>query len=129
MAHLTFYWDTWAIFDDDDVFRMIQREDYEGETWEECCDECVRYCDWDDSHLVKGYESNVIESNRQLKEISTDENGDEVSAPQEVYDYYQNKMEKIKRKRKKEKLIRMINQLNFESPCINNCKLNQITKI
>ena len=27
MAHLTFYWDAWAIFDDDDVFRMIQRED------------------------------------------------------------------------------------------------------
>ena len=23
----------------------------------------------------------------------------------------------------------MMNQLNFESPCINNCKLNEITKI
>ena len=40
MIHLTFYWDAWAIFDGDDVFRMIQREDYECETWEECFDEC-----------------------------------------------------------------------------------------
>ena len=42
MAHLAFYWDAWAIFDDDDddVFRMIQRGDYVGETWEDCCDEC-----------------------------------------------------------------------------------------
>ena len=59
MSHLTFYLDALAIFNDD-VFRMIQREDYEGEIWEECCDECVRYWDWDDSYLVKGYESNVI---------------------------------------------------------------------
>ena len=35
MAHLTFYWDAWVIFDDDDVSRMIQREDYEGEHGEE----------------------------------------------------------------------------------------------
>ena len=102
MAHLTFYWDAWVIFDDDDVFRMIQREDYEGETWAECCDECVRYWDWDDSCLVKGYESNVIETNRELKEISTDENGDEVAVPQEVYDYYLNAMEKLKEKRVQE---------------------------
>ena len=46
MVHLTFYWDAWAIFDDDDVFRMIQREDYEGATWKECCDECVKSWDW-----------------------------------------------------------------------------------
>ena len=102
MAHLTFYWDAWAIFDDDDVFRMIQREDYEGATWKECCDECVKFWDWDDSFLVKGYESNVIETNRELKEISADENGDEVAAPHEVYDYYQNEMEKSKEKREQE---------------------------
>ena len=35
MAHLTFYLDALAIINDD-VFRMIQREDYEGEIWEEC---------------------------------------------------------------------------------------------
>ena len=51
---------------------------------------------------MKGYESNVIEINRELKEISTDENGDEVAAPQEVYDYYQNEMEKLKEKREQE---------------------------
>ena len=102
MAHLTFYWDAWAIFDDDDVFRMLQREDYEGATWKECCEECVRYWDWDDSYLLKGYESNVIETNRELNETSTDENGDEVAAPQEVYDYYQNEMEKLKEKREQE---------------------------
>ena len=101
MVHLTFYWDTWAIFDDD-VFRMTQREDYEGETWEECCDQCVRYWDWDDSYLVKDCKSNVIETNRELKEISTDENGDEVAVPQEVYDYYLNAMEKLKEKEKRE---------------------------
>ena len=105
MAHLTFYLDALEIFNDD-VFRMIQREDYEGEICDECCDECrdecVRYWDWDDSYLVKGYESNVIETNRELKEISTDENGDEVAAPQEVYDYYQNAMEKLKEKREQE---------------------------
>ena len=111
MAHLTFYWDAWAIFDDDDVFRMIQREDYKGATWKECCDECVNSWDWDYSYLVKGYESNVIETNRQLKEIGISENGDEVAAPQEVYDYYQNEMDKLKEKREleereaKEKLI------------------------
>ena len=102
MVHLTFYWDAQAIFDDDDVFRMIQREDYEGATWKECCDECVKSWDWDDSYLVKGYESNVIETNRKLKEIGIDENGDEVSAAQEVYDYYQNEMEKLKEKREQE---------------------------
>ena len=102
MVHLTFYWDAWAIFDDDDVFRMIQREDYEGATWKECCDECIKSWDWDDSYLVKGYESNVIETNRQLKEIGIDENGDEVAAIQEVYDYYQNEMEKLKEKREQE---------------------------
>ena len=96
MVHLKFYWDTWSIFDDDAVFRMIRREDFEGETWEECCDEFVRYWDQDDSYLVKGYESNTIEANRQLKEIDTDEN--EVAAPQEVYDYYQTAMEKLKEK-------------------------------
>jgi predicted Fe-S protein YdhL (DUF1289 family) len=47
-------------------------------------------------------------------------------------------MEKLKEKEKREheergkkgdKLIRMMNQLSFESPCINNCKLNEITNI
>ena len=101
MAHLTFYWDAWVIFEDDDVFRMIQREDYEGETWEECCEECVRYCDWDYSYLVKGCESNVIETNRQLKEITTNENGQEVEALEEVYDYYHNSMKKLEEKEKR----------------------------
>ena len=109
MVHLTFYWDAWAIFDDD-VFRMIQREDYEGETWEECCDECVRYRDWDDSDLVKGHESSIIETNRQLKEISTDENGDEVAVAQELYDYYHNAMEKLKEKEKREQKGREANR-------------------
>ena len=102
MTQLTFYWDAWAIFDDDDVFRMIQREDYQGTTWKDCCDECVKSWDWDDSYLVKGYERNVIETNRQLKEIGIYENGDEVAAPKEVYDYYQNEMEKLKEKREQE---------------------------
>ena len=53
---------------------MLESEGHEGETWEECCDECERYWDWDDSYLVEGYESNTIETNRQLKEIGTDEN-------------------------------------------------------
>tara|TARA_B100001167_G_scaffold134366_1_gene84754 strand:- start:46 stop:156 length:111 start_codon:yes stop_codon:yes gene_type:complete len=34
-----------------------------------------------------------------LKEIITDENGDEVAVPQEVYDYYLNVTEKLKEKR------------------------------
>ena len=101
MVHLTFYWDAWAIFDDD-VFRMIQREDYQGETWKECCNECVNSWDWDDSYLVKGYESNVIETNRQLKEIGIAENGDELAAPLEFYDYYQSEMLKLKEKREQE---------------------------
>jgi hypothetical protein len=81
---------------------MIQSEDHEVETWEECCDECLRYWDWDDSYLVKGYESNTIETNRQLKEIGTDENGNEVAVPQEVYDYYQTAMEKLKEQEESE---------------------------
>ncbi len=52
MAHLTIYLNALAIFNDD-VFRMIQREDNEGETWEECCDECVRYWDWVDSYFCE----------------------------------------------------------------------------
>jgi hypothetical protein len=47
---------------------------------------------------VKGYESNAIETNRQLKEIVTDENGAEVALPREVYDYFQTAMEKLKEK-------------------------------
>ena len=112
MEHLTFYWDALAIIDDNDVFRMIQKEDYKGETWEQYCDECVRYWDWDDSYLVKGYESNVIETNRELKEINTDENGDEVAAPQEVYDYYLNAMEKLKEKREQEERETKRKQIN-----------------
>ena len=86
------------IFDDDAVFSMIQREDYESETWEECCDEFVCHWHCDDGCFVKGYESNTIETNRQLKEIGTDENGNEVASPQEVYDYYQTVMERLKEK-------------------------------
>ena len=58
---------------------MIQWEDYEGETW----DECVRYWDWDDSYLVKGSKSNTIETSRQLKEKGTNENRNEVAVPDE----------------------------------------------
>ena len=47
---------------------------------------------------MKGYESNTIETNRQLKEIGTDENRNEVAAHQEVDDYYQTAMEKLKEK-------------------------------
>jgi hypothetical protein len=83
---------------------MIQREDYEGETWEECFDECERYWDWDDSYLVKGSKSNTIETNRQLKEIVTNENRNEVGTPQEVYDYYQTAMEKLKEKEMSEQV-------------------------
>ena len=94
MINLTFYWDTWAIFEGDDIFRMIQREDYEAKTWQECCDKCVSCIDWDDSYLIKGYEENVIETNRKLKEISIHENGKEVEAPKEVYEYYYNSLKK-----------------------------------
>ena len=36
-----------------------------------------------------------------MKEISTDQNADE-AAPQEVYDYYHNAMDKLKEKEKRE---------------------------
>ena len=95
MAYLTFYWDTWAIFKGNDIFRMIQREDYEAETWQDCCKKCITYSDWDDSDLVKGYEEKVLETDRKLKEISIHENGEELEAPQEIYDYFQNAVEKF----------------------------------
>ena len=47
---------------------------------------------------MKGYESKAVETNRQLKEIGTDENGAEVALPKEVYDYFQTGMEKLKEK-------------------------------
>tara|TARA_B100001250_G_C19617530_1_gene707843 strand:- start:215 stop:556 length:342 start_codon:yes stop_codon:yes gene_type:complete len=97
MAHLTFYWDTWAIFEDNDIFRMLQREDYEGKTWEECCEKCARCWNWDDSDLVKGYEEKIIETDRQLKEISIHENGEEIEAAPEIYEYYQNAVEKFEK--------------------------------
>ena len=53
---------------------------------------------------MKGYESNAIETNRQLKEIVTDENGDEVALPREVYDYFQTAMEKLKEKEMSEQV-------------------------
>ena len=58
----------------------------------------MRYWDWNDSYFVKGSKSNTIETKRQLKEIGTDENGNEVASPQEVYDYYQTIMERLKEK-------------------------------
>ena len=103
MVNLTFYWDTWAIFKNDDVFRMMKREDFEGESWKDCCDECLKYSDWDDSDLVKGYESNVVETNRKLKEITTDQNGQEVEVSEEVYNYYHNSMKKLEEKVKSSK--------------------------
>lgn len=97
MTHLTFYWDTWVIFEGEDIFRMIQREDYEGASWQECCEKCSICLDWDDSDLVKGYEEKVIETDRQLKEISIHENGEEVEASQEIYDYYNFKINELKK--------------------------------
>ena len=96
MTYLTFYWDTWAIFEEEDIFRLIQREDYEAETWEECCNKCVTCSDWDDSELVKGYEEKVIQTNRHLKEISIFENGEELEAPKEIYDYFHKALNKSK---------------------------------
>ena len=90
MINLTFYWDTWAIFNDGEVFRMLKREDYEGETWEKCCDNCALNSNFDDSDLVKGYEDKVLETNRKLKEITIQENGIEVNAVDEVYTYFMN---------------------------------------
>ena len=97
MAHLTFYWDTWAIIEDEDIFRIIQREDYEGVTWQECCEKCSKCLNWDDSDLVKGYEEKVIETDRQLKEISIHENGKEINAPQEIYEYYHTSVRKVEK--------------------------------
>ncbi len=108
MVYLTFYWDTWAIFEGDEIFRMLQREDYIGETWQECCDKCSICWDWNDSDLVKGYEEKVIETDRQLKEISIHENGEEIDAPQEIYEYYKNAVGKLEKtnvnSRKKQQL-------------------------
>ena len=98
MVHLTFYWNTWAIFENEDIFRMIQREDYEGETWRKCCNECAKRWDWDDSYLVKGSQENLLETDRKLKEIVINENGVEVLAPDEVYFYYKNELDKLKEK-------------------------------
>ena len=90
MVYLTFYWNTWAIFENDEIFRMIQREDYEAESWQECCDKCISCFDWDDSDLIKGFEEKTIETNRQLKEISMHNSEEEGDAPKEIYDYIQN---------------------------------------
>jgi len=113
MAYLTFYWDTWVIFEGNDIFRMIKREDYEGKTWQECCDKCSTCWDWDDSDLVKGYEEKVLETDRQLKEISIHENGEEIEAPQEIYDYYQKAVSKLEKtevnSRKKNRMKKLFN--------------------
>ena len=111
MVHLTFYWDTWAIFEGDDIFRMIKREDYEGETWQECCEKCSKCWDWDDSDLVKGYEEKVIETDRQLKEISIHENGEELEANQEIYEYYHNTVKKLEKKEVNSRQINAANKL------------------
>ena len=52
---------------------------------------------------------------QELKEISTDENGDEVAAPQEVYDYYLNAMEKLKEKEKREQEESRLTNKNDET--------------
>ena len=111
MTYLTFYWDTWAIFEGDDIFRMIQREDYEGESWQECCEKCSICWDWDDSDLVKGYEEKVIETDRQLKEISIHENGEEVEASQEIYDYYRFAVKKLEKKKLSQEKTKGIKKL------------------
>jgi len=111
MTYLTFYWDTWAIFEGDDIFRMIQREDYEGESWQECCEKCSICWDWDDSDLVKGYEEKVIETDRQLKEISIHENGEEVEASQEIYDYYRLAVKKLEKKKLSQEKTKGIKKL------------------
>jgi len=97
MTYITFFWDTWAIFGDKKIFRMIQREDYKGKTWQECCDESARCWDWDNSDFIKGFENNVIETNRQLKQIIVKQNGEELEASNEIYVYYKNRVEKLKR--------------------------------
>tara|TARA_B100000029_G_C16821194_1_gene684212 strand:- start:111 stop:416 length:306 start_codon:yes stop_codon:yes gene_type:complete len=97
MVFLTFYWDCWAILDNKEIFRMIQREDYRGETWRDCCDECAKLFDWDNSDLVRGFENNITETNRQLNEICINENGEEFEAPPEIYVYYKSSVEKLKK--------------------------------
>lgn len=99
MVLLTFYWDAWAIFENNEVFRIIQREDYEADTWQDCCDECLKSLPWDDNDLVKGFENNVIETNRQLREICLYKNGEEIEASQEIYLYYSKNFEKLEKRK------------------------------
>tara|TARA_Y100001970_G_C14237327_1_gene862632 strand:- start:1216 stop:1515 length:300 start_codon:yes stop_codon:yes gene_type:complete len=98
MINITFFWDAWAIFEGGDIFRMIQREDYSAATWQDCCDQCLSSFDWDDSELVKGFEEKVIETKRQLKEISIHENGEEIEAPIEIYEYFKNSIIELEKK-------------------------------
>jgi hypothetical protein len=90
MVKLRFLWDGFSYFEDEsenDDMELV--EDYTGETWQECCDNCASCFDWNDNDLVTG-ESDCIETSREFTgiQIWDEEKKEYKEAPQEVYDYY-----------------------------------------
>jgi len=105
MVELRFYWDGYAVFEDEDEnVEMELVESYRCETWEECCDECAEQSlDWNDDDLVTG-ESDCEETNREFRriEIWDEETKEYKDAPQEIHDYYNGAVEKLEEEERKE---------------------------
>ena len=70
MVKLRFYWDGCATFEDEDEYTEMELiENYEGDSWKECCDDCASCSlDWDDGDLVTG-ESDCTETSREFGRI------------------------------------------------------------
>ena len=62
MVKLRFYWDGCATFEDDDEYTEMELvENYEGDSWKECCDDCASCSlDWDDGDLVTGEPVSIL---------------------------------------------------------------------
>ena len=98
MVKLRFYWDGCATFEDEDEYTEMELvENYEGDSWEECCDDCASCSlDWDDADLVTG-ESDCMETSREFEriEIWDKKKKEYKDVPQEITDYYSNAVDKL----------------------------------
>ena len=98
MVKLRFYWYGCATIEDEDEYTEMELvENYEGDSWKECCDDCSSCSlDWDDGDLITG-ESDCTETSREFERIEIwDEKKKEYKdAPQVITDYYSNVVDKL----------------------------------
>ena len=114
MVKLRFYWDGCATFEDEDEYTEMELvENYEGDSWKQCFDDCASCSlDWDDGDLVTG-ESDCTETSREFERI-------------EIWD---EKKKNTKKLHKKLLITTPMQQTNYKNKNLENKKKRKTGKI